>query len=214
MRISSTQYFTMNVATMSDQQAQLSQLYAQISSGVSLCHAVGQSARRGAGRAIELDGDHPRAVHEQPEHGARVAAARMTTTLGSVTDVLQKVHTLVLNAGDGALNNGDRGSIATRTAKLAQPVDDARQRNRSAGQLPVRRLSKQRAAVQHEFGRRGHLFGRHRHPRQCRSPTRTSLRADLGQRHFDLQQRRAYRATSSVSGGAAGRTRALASSAR
>ncbi len=35
MRISSMQYFNMNVSTMSDQQAQLSQLYAQISSGVS-----------------------------------------------------------------------------------------------------------------------------------------------------------------------------------
>jgi len=41
-----------------------------------------------------------------------------STTLGSVTDVLQKVHTLVLNAGDGALNNGDRGSIATELQSL------------------------------------------------------------------------------------------------
>ncbi|MEA3128627.1 MAG: hypothetical protein QOF46_422, partial [Paraburkholderia sp.] len=36
MRISSSQFFNMNVSTMSNEQAQLSQLYAEISSGVSL----------------------------------------------------------------------------------------------------------------------------------------------------------------------------------
>ena len=36
MRISTSQYFGMNVQTMDDQQSQLTQLYQQLSSGVSL----------------------------------------------------------------------------------------------------------------------------------------------------------------------------------
>ena len=50
MRISSSQYFTMNVQTMGNQQASLANMYAQISSGKSLADRVGQSARRRASR--------------------------------------------------------------------------------------------------------------------------------------------------------------------
>ncbi|MDI7047587.1 hypothetical protein QMN58_29250, partial [Escherichia coli] len=52
MRISSMQYFNMNVSTMSDQQAQLSQLYAQISSGVSL--STPSDNPLGAAQAVQL----------------------------------------------------------------------------------------------------------------------------------------------------------------
>ncbi|PFW65831.1 flagellar biosynthesis protein FlgL, partial [Bacillus sp. AFS075960] len=40
MRISTAQFYQLNVAQMSDQQAQLAQLYQQISSGVSLSTAA------------------------------------------------------------------------------------------------------------------------------------------------------------------------------
>ncbi|MFP3693122.1 flagellar hook-associated protein FlgL, partial [Burkholderia sp. SIMBA_048] len=40
------------------------------------------------------------------------------TTLGDVNTVLQTVHTLVLRAGDGSLNDGDRGAIATQLQSL------------------------------------------------------------------------------------------------
>ncbi|MFP3586136.1 flagellar hook-associated protein FlgL [Paraburkholderia sp. SIMBA_055] len=117
MRISSTQYFTMNVATMSDQQAQLSQLYAQISSGVSL--STPSDNPLGAAQAVQLSSTATTLAQYTSNQNTALASLQLeSTTLGSVTDVLQKVHTLVLNAGDGALNNGDRGSIATELQSL------------------------------------------------------------------------------------------------
>ena len=188
MRISSTQYFNMNVATMSDQQAQLSQLYAGDFERHEPLHAVGQSARRGAGRAVELDGDDPVAIHDQSGHRAGVAAAGRH-------HARQRQHRAANHSHAGAAR---RRRFAERrrprfdrdaTAKLAQPADDARQFDRPAGQLPVRRLSKQRAAVHHEFGRRRDLFRRHRHARRadhrlarrCR-PATTALRSSAASR--------------------------------
>jgi flagellar hook-associated protein 3 FlgL len=52
MRISSAQYFSMNVETMSNQQAQLSQIYQEISSGSSLSTAADNPL--GAAQAVQL----------------------------------------------------------------------------------------------------------------------------------------------------------------
>ncbi|OWJ57469.1 flagellar hook-associated protein FlgL [Paraburkholderia caledonica] len=117
MRISSTQYFTMNVATMSDQQAQLSQLYAQISSGVSL--ATPSDNPLGAAQAVQLSSTATSLAQYTGNQNTALASLQLEdTTLSSVNDVLQSIHTLVLRAGDGSLNNGDRGSIATQLQSL------------------------------------------------------------------------------------------------
>ncbi|CAB3714295.1 flagellar hook-associated protein FlgL [Paraburkholderia rhynchosiae] len=117
MRISSTQYFNMNVTTMSDQQAQLSQLYAQISSGVSL--STPSDNPLGAAQAVQLSSTATSLAQYTTNQSTALASLQLEdTTLGSVNNVLQNIHTLVLHAGDGALNNGDRGSIATELQSL------------------------------------------------------------------------------------------------
>ncbi|WMY08356.1 flagellar hook-associated protein FlgL [Paraburkholderia phenoliruptrix] len=117
MRISSTQYFTMNVATMSDQQAQLSQLYAEISSGVSL--STPSDNPLGAAQAVQLSSTATSLAQYTSNQNTALASLQLEdSTLGSVNNVLQSMHTLVLRAGDGSLNNGDRGSIATQLQSL------------------------------------------------------------------------------------------------
>ncbi|MET3233371.1 UNVERIFIED_ORG: flagellar hook-associated protein 3 FlgL [Burkholderia sp. 1263] len=117
MRISSTQYFSMNVATMSDQQAQLSQLYAQISSGVSL--STPSDNPLGAAQAVQLSSTATTLAQFTTNQTAALASLQQEdTTLGDVNTVLQTVHTLVLRAGDGSLNDGDRGAIATQLQSL------------------------------------------------------------------------------------------------
>ncbi|RDK01786.1 flagellar hook-associated protein FlgL [Paraburkholderia lacunae] len=117
MRISSTQYFNMNVATMSDQQAQLSQLYAEISSGVSL--STPSDNPLGAAQAVQLSATATILSQYTSNQGAALTSLQQEdSTLGSVTSALQSIHTLVLRAGDGSLNDGDRGSIATQLQSL------------------------------------------------------------------------------------------------
>lgn len=52
MRISSSQFFQLNVGQMNDQQAQLAQLYHQLSSGVSLSTPADNPL--GAAQAVQL----------------------------------------------------------------------------------------------------------------------------------------------------------------
>ena len=117
MRISSTQYFSMNVATMSDQQAQLSQLYAEISSGVSL--STPSDNPLGAAQAVQLSSTATTlSQYTSNQNTALASLQQEDSTLGSVNTVLQSIHTLVLRAGDGSLNDGDRGSIATQLQSM------------------------------------------------------------------------------------------------
>ncbi|CAB3738291.1 hypothetical protein LMG24238_06412 [Paraburkholderia sediminicola] len=117
MRISSTQYFNMNVATMSDQQAQLSQLYQEISSGVSL--STPSDNPLGAAQAVLLSSTATTLSQYTTNQSTALASLQQEdSTLGSVNTVLQSIHTLVLRAGDGSLNDGDRGSIATQLQSL------------------------------------------------------------------------------------------------
>lgn len=117
MRISSAQFFNMNVATMSNQQAQLSQLYAEISSGVSLSTPADNPL--GASQAVQLSSTATTLSQYTTNQTAAIASLQQEdSTLGSVNTVLQTIHTLVLRAGDGSLNDGDRGSLATQLTSL------------------------------------------------------------------------------------------------
>jgi flagellar hook-associated protein 3 FlgL len=117
MRISSMQYFNMNVATMSDQQAQLSQLYAEISSGVSL--ATPSDNPLGAAQAVQLSSTATAlAQYTNNQNTALTSLQQEDSTLSSVTDTLQSIHTLVLEAGDGSLTDANRGAIATQLQSL------------------------------------------------------------------------------------------------
>ncbi|MFM0200998.1 flagellar hook-associated protein FlgL [Paraburkholderia fungorum] len=121
MRISSSQFFNMNVATMSDQQAQLSQLYAEISSGVSL--NTPSDNPLGAAQAVQLSSTATSLSQYTTNQTTALASLQQEgSTLGSINTVLGSIHTLILKAGDPTLNDTNRGAIATQLQGLTSQL--------------------------------------------------------------------------------------------
>lgn len=113
MRISSSQYFTMNVETMSNQQASLANMYAQISSGKSLQTAADNPL--GAAQAVALTAQAANlAQYSTNQSSAMSSLQQEDSTLTSVTSVMQSIQSLVVNAGNGTLNDTDRSALATQ----------------------------------------------------------------------------------------------------
>ncbi|MCA8229682.1 flagellar hook-associated protein FlgL [Burkholderia vietnamiensis] len=113
MRISSAQFFQLNVSQMNDQQAQLSQLYQQIASGVSLQTPADNPV--GAAQAVQLS--MTSATLSQYTANQTTALASLQAedqTLQSVSTVLTGVQTLTVRAGDGSLADSDRAALATQ----------------------------------------------------------------------------------------------------
>src|SRR5471032_1987623 len=121
MRISSQQYFSMNVSTMNDQQAQLSQLYAEISSGASL--STPSDNPLGAAQAVQLSSTATTLSQYTTNQTTALSSLQQEdSTLGSVNTVLQSIHSLILQAGDASLNNSNRGAIATQLQGLSSQL--------------------------------------------------------------------------------------------
>lgn len=102
MRISSSQFFQLNVGQMNDQQAQLAQLYQQLSSGVSLSTPADNPL--GAAQAVQLS--MTSATMSQYSSNQNIALSSLQQedqTLTSVNDVLNSIQTIVVRAGDGSL---------------------------------------------------------------------------------------------------------------
>jgi flagellar hook-associated protein 3 FlgL len=113
MRISSSQYFTLNVQTMNNQQASLANMYAQISSGKALQTAADNPL--GAAQAVALSSQATNlAQYTTNQSSALTSLQQEDSTLTSVTNVMQSIQSLVVNAGNGTLNNTDRTSLATQ----------------------------------------------------------------------------------------------------
>ncbi|QIE25413.1 hypothetical protein SBC1_35020 [Caballeronia sp. SBC1] len=113
MRISSSQYFTMNVETMNNQQASLANMYAQISSGKSLQTAADNPL--GAAQAVALTAQASNlAQYATNQSSALTSLQQEDSTLSNVTTVMQSIQSLVVNAGNGTLNDTDRTSLATQ----------------------------------------------------------------------------------------------------
>ncbi|KLU23251.1 flagellar hook protein FlgL [Caballeronia mineralivorans PML1(12)] len=113
MRISSSQYFTLNVETMNNQQASLANMYAQISSGKALQTAADNPL--GAAQAVALSSQAANlAQYTTNQSSALTSLQQEDSTLTSVTNVMQSIQSLVVNAGNGTLNNTDRTSLATQ----------------------------------------------------------------------------------------------------
>ncbi|RKU00813.1 flagellar hook-associated protein 3 [Burkholderia sp. Nafp2/4-1b] len=113
MRISSAQFFQLNVSQMNDQQAQLAQLYQQISSGTSLQTPADNPV--GAAQAVQLS--MTSATLSQYSTNQTTALASLQAedqALQSVSSVLTSVQTLVVHAGDGSLADSDRSALATQ----------------------------------------------------------------------------------------------------
>jgi flagellar hook-associated protein 3 FlgL len=113
MRISSSQYFTMNVQTMDNQQASLANMYAQISSGKALQTAADNPL--GAAQAVALTAQAATlAQYSTNQSSALTSLQQEDSTLTSVTNVMQSIQALVVNAGNGTLNDTDRSALATQ----------------------------------------------------------------------------------------------------
>ncbi|MGF6752722.1 flagellar hook-associated protein FlgL [Paraburkholderia sp. GAS42] len=117
MRISTTQYFGMNVQTMDDQQSQLTQLYQQLSSGVSLSTPSDNPV--GAAQAVQLSMQGATlSQYSSNQNTALSSLQAEDSTLGTVNTILTNINTLLVRAGDGSLNDGDRSALATQLQGL------------------------------------------------------------------------------------------------
>jgi flagellar hook-associated protein 3 FlgL len=112
MRISSSQYFNMNVASMSDQQSTLASMYQQISSGKRILTASDDPL--GAAQAVQLTlKSGALAQYSTNQTTALSSLQQEDSTLGTVSSVLQSIQTKVVQAGDGSLTDADRTSVAS-----------------------------------------------------------------------------------------------------
>lgn len=113
MRISSAQFFQLNVATMNDQQAQLAQLYQQISTGVSLTTPADNPI--GAAQAVQLSMTSSTLAQYTANQSAALASLQAEDqALSSVNTVLTNVQSLMVRAGDGSLSDSNRTALATQ----------------------------------------------------------------------------------------------------
>ena len=111
MRISSSQYFNMNVASMSDQQSTLASMYQQISSGKRILTASDDPL--GAAQAVQLTlKSGALAQYGTNQTAALSSLQQEDSTLGTVSSTLQSIQTQIVRAGDGSLTDADRSSIA------------------------------------------------------------------------------------------------------
>ncbi|MEM5439638.1 flagellar hook-associated protein FlgL [Paraburkholderia diazotrophica] len=117
MRISTTQYFGMNVQTMDDQQATLAQLYQQLSSGVSL--ATPSDNPVGAAQAVQLSMQGTTlSQYSSNQNTALSSLQAEDSSLSSISGVLTSINTQIVHAGDGSLNDANRSAIATELQAL------------------------------------------------------------------------------------------------
>ncbi|MGF6965539.1 flagellar hook-associated protein 3 FlgL [Paraburkholderia sp. WC7.3g] len=117
MRISTQQYFSMNVSTMSDQQAQLSQIYQEISSGQSLTTAADNPL--GAAQAVQLSSTAAALSQYTTNQNTALSSLQAEdSTLSSVITTLQSANTLGLSVGSGVLNDTNREAIAAQLTSL------------------------------------------------------------------------------------------------
>ncbi|MGF6872560.1 flagellar hook-associated protein FlgL [Paraburkholderia sp. MM5477-R1] len=132
MRISTQQYFSMNVANMSNQQAQLSQIYQEISSGESLSTPADNPL--GAAQAVQLSSTASAlSQYTTNQNAALTSLQAEDSTLSSVITTLQSANTLGLRAGDGSLNDADRTAIAAQLTALRDQLVTSANASDSSG---------------------------------------------------------------------------------
>ncbi|MDR5737181.1 flagellar hook-associated protein FlgL [Caballeronia sp. LZ016] len=111
MRISSSQYFNMNVASMSDQQSTLASMYQQISAGKRILTASDDPL--GAAQAVQLTlRSGALAQYSTNQTTALSALQQEDSTLSDVSSVMQSIQSKLVQAGDGSLNDSNRAAVA------------------------------------------------------------------------------------------------------
>jgi flagellar hook-associated protein 3 FlgL len=107
----------MNVQTMDNQQAELAQLYGEISSGVSL--TTPSDNPLGAAQAVQLSAQGATLSQYATNQSAGLANLQAEdSTLSSVITALQSVHSQLLSAGNATLNDTNRSAIAGTLQQL------------------------------------------------------------------------------------------------
>jgi flagellar hook-associated protein 3 FlgL len=112
MRISTTATFLNASHSLNSRQGELAKLSAQISSGRRIITPADDPA--GAARVIELES--ARARNEQIGVNQRSAANTLSqaeSLLGNISDAYSDIRELLVQAGNPALSDGDRKSLAT-----------------------------------------------------------------------------------------------------
>jgi flagellar hook-associated protein 3 FlgL len=112
MRISSSQYFNLNVSSMSDQQSTLATMYQQIASGKRIQTASDDPL--GAAQAVTLTMQAGALTQYSTNQSTALTSLQQEdSTLSTVSNVMQSIQTQVVHAGDGTLSDSDRSAIAT-----------------------------------------------------------------------------------------------------
>src|SRR5579864_1014618 len=121
MRISTSQYFGMNVQTMDNQQSTLAQLYQQLSSGVAISTPSDNPV--GAAQAVQLSMQASTLSQYSTNQSTALSSLQAEdSTLSSVNSVLTNINTLLVRAGDGSLNDSNRSAIATQLQGLRKQL--------------------------------------------------------------------------------------------
>jgi flagellar hook-associated protein 3 FlgL len=113
MRISTSMLFQQGAAKISDLQSSLVKTQQQLSTG----RRILTPADDPVAAARALDVTQSQSVNAQYATNRQAAVSSLTavdSTLASVTSVLQDAKSLTINAGNGALSNSERSSLATQ----------------------------------------------------------------------------------------------------
>ncbi|MFO1413562.1 MAG: flagellar hook-associated protein FlgL [Burkholderiales bacterium] len=121
MRLSTSLIFTAGYDAIARQQADLFRTQQQVATGKRIVTPADDPV--GAARAQALTAS----IHEGERYSANIQAANSAleqndSLLGQVSDLLQRVRTLAVNGGSGALSEADRTTIATEIEGEAQQL--------------------------------------------------------------------------------------------
>ena len=113
MRISTTTIYDTGIATMQQQTEKLMQVQQQISTGRRILTPADDPVA--AARILEVN--QSQSINQQYISNSGAASDSLSleeSTLGSITQLLQSVRDVAVNAGDATLTQSDRASLATQ----------------------------------------------------------------------------------------------------
>ncbi len=112
MRISTSTIYDSNVAVLNQQQTRLLHTQQQVASGRRILTPADDPYA--SARALEVSqSDAANTQYASNRNTAQHTASMSESTLQSVTRLLQDVYTVAISAGNGALSNVDRKTLAT-----------------------------------------------------------------------------------------------------
>jgi flagellar hook-associated protein 3 FlgL len=121
MRIASSQIYQQGINNMIDISRQLALTQQQVSSGKRFATPADDPVA--ASQVVQLNQEL--ALREQYQKNIQQVSSQLSledSVLGQVTDVLQRIRELTVQAGDGALTAQDRASIATEITTRSEEL--------------------------------------------------------------------------------------------